>query len=111
MLRRLEQARLALRRLHVEVLVGEVGRHPAAGGPRHEPDLDQVRLMHVLDRLGLLRQRYRYGVEPDRAALELLDERLQQPAVERLEADGVDVEHREGGACGLDRRASVAAYL
>src|SRR6266581_4894844 len=110
-LRGSEQARLPLRRLLAEVLIGQVGCHPSARGPSHEADLDQVRLVHVLDRLGLLRQRYGDGVEPDRAPLELLDQRLEQAAVERLQAEIVDVEHRESGARGLDRRAAVAANL
>src|SRR5439155_13738639 len=53
-LRGSEQSRLALRRLLAEVLVGQVRGYTAACGPSHEADLNQVRLVNLLDRLGLL---------------------------------------------------------
>src|ERR1700688_1535365 len=78
-----------------EVPVSELGGNPASRGARQEPDLDQVGLVHILDRLRFLREGGGNGVEPNRPALELEDQRLQKLAVERLQAQLVDLEHAQ----------------
>src|SRR6267143_1709696 len=85
----LEQARLLRSWVwwdQAQVPVRQLGGDSTPGGAGQEPDLDQVRLVHVLDGLGLLRQRRGDGVEADRPSFELQDEGLQEPPVERLEA-------------------------
>ncbi len=59
-----------------EVFVGARGRDAAARRAIEEADLDQIRLVDVLDRVLLLADRGRQAVEPDRAAAELVDDRL-----------------------------------
>ena len=60
--------------------------------------LEQVGLVDVLDRVGLLADRGGERVHAHRAAAELLDDREEQPAVDLVEAVGVDLEQREGVA-------------
>src|SRR5437773_5516974 len=91
--------------------VGEVRRHPSPSRPGQETDLDQVRLVDVLDRLWFFRERGRQRVEPDGPALELDDHGLQQPAVQRLEADLVDLQHGKRVPGDVDGRPAVAAHL
>ena len=91
--------------------VSELGGDPASRGTRQEPDLDQVWLVHVLDRLRFLREGSGNGVEPNRPALELEDQRLQQLAVERLQAQLVDLEHAQRQPRRVDGRAPIAAHL
>ena len=57
--------------------------------------LEQVGFVDVLDRVRLLADRRRQRVDADGAASELLDDGEQQPAVDVVEAVGVDVEERE----------------
>ena len=60
-----------------------------------EAELEQVRLVHVLDRVGLLAERDRERREPDRAAAELVRDRPQELAVDALEAGLVHLEELE----------------
>src|ERR687888_402073 len=55
-----------------EMPIGELGGHPPPRGPLQEPELQQVRLVHVLDRLGLLAHRRRECGEPHRAPVEFV---------------------------------------
>ena len=76
------------------MLAAELGHDPAARRALEEAELEQVRLVDVLDRLGLLAERDRERREADRPAAELLDDRAQQLAVEALEPRLVDLEQR-----------------
>ena len=67
----------------------------AARGAGDETLLDQERLDHILDRTALFAHRGRQIVHADRAAFEFLDDREQQFAVQRVEAQRVDFEHVE----------------
>ena len=67
--------------------------------------------MHVLDRLGLLGQGCSQGVEPNGPSLELQDHGFEELAVERLQADLVDLQHVECVPRDVDGRAPVAAHL
>ena len=78
------------------MLAAERGDDAAAGGPLEETELEQVRLVDVLDRVRLLAQRDRQRGKPDRAAVEALDDGAQQLAIDRLEATLVDLEQLEG---------------
>ena len=71
----------------------EVGGDPALRRPVDEPEPEKERLVHVLDRLGLLGQDGRERRDPDRSGRELLDDRGQQLAIGRIEALVVDL-HR-----------------
>ena len=77
------------------MLAPELRHDPPTRRALDEPELEQVRLVDVLDRLGLLAQRDRERREPDRAASEALDDRAQERAVEPLEPGLVDLEQLE----------------
>ena len=69
---------------------------PPARGALQEAELQQVRLVDVLDRVGLLAERDGERREADGPAAELERDRLQQLAVGALEAVVVDLEQLEG---------------
>src|SRR5258708_32303030 len=67
--------------------------------------------MGGLDRLRLLRQRGRDGVEADRPAFEFEDDGLEQLAIQWLEAELVDVQHGQRLLGDFQRCSTVAADL
>ena len=73
----------------------ELGDDASARRALQESELEQVRLVDVLDRLRLLAERDRERREADRAAAELLDDARRSVAVEPLEPRLVDLEQRE----------------
>ena len=89
----------------------ELGDDAPARRPLQEAELEQVRLVDVLDRVRLLAERHRERREPDRAAAELLDDRAQQLAVEPLEAGLVDLEQLERLLGDLARDDAGVAHL
>ena len=97
----------------VEAEVGVRGRHrdaPAWRAGEH-PLLDQERLVHVLDRLGLLADADRQRRQADRAAAELAAQGVEDGAVDLVEAELVDPEQRQPGARDVGRDVAVAADL
>ena len=86
-----------------DVRAAELRDHAAARGALDEAELEQVRLVDVLDRVRLLAERDGERREPDRAAVELLDDRAQEVAVDPLEPELVDLEQLERLA--RDRRS------
>src|SRR5438034_502645 len=79
----------------VDVGAAEIRNDPAARRALDEPELEEVRLVDVLDRLLLLAEGDRERREPDRPAAELDRDRLQQVAVGALEPDRVHLVERE----------------
>ena len=73
------------------------GRDPAARGALEEAALEQERLVHVLDRLGLLAHRDRERGEPHRLARERAAQRGEHRPVDLVETERVDLEQRERG--------------
>src|SRR5262245_41517531 len=88
-------ARGPARRREPEVPIGRHGGHAPARGALQEPTLDEERLQHVLDRVALLADRVREVVDSNRSAAELLHHRAEELAIHDVQADRVDVEHRE----------------
>ena len=78
-----------------EVLVGGGHRDPPAWGAGDHALLDQERLVHVFDRVGLLADADRDRGQPDRAAVELLAHRRQDRPVDLVEPEVVDAEQRQ----------------
>src|SRR6266498_2297550 len=72
--------------LDPEVAVGQLRHHAAPWRAGQQARLDQEGLVDVLDRLRLLGNGRGDGVQADGPASELVDHRLQDPAVEELEA-------------------------
>jgi hypothetical protein len=56
---------------------------------------DQERFVHVLERRRLLSYDHRQGPEPDRTALVLDDQRLEQPPVHLVEPALVHLQHAQ----------------
>src|SRR5581483_10190349 len=88
-----------------DVLAPEQRDDAAARRALQEAELEQVRLVDVLDRLRLLAERDGEVRESDRPAVEPFDDRPQELAVEALEARFVDLEEGERlvGDLGRDR--------
>jgi len=64
----------------------------SAGSASQESELDQERLVHVLDGVFLLAHGHGQGLDPHRAAGELLDDGLQDPAIHLVESPLVHVQ-------------------
>ena len=88
-----------------DVLVGGVERDAPTWRAGDHPLGDQERLVHVLDRLGLLTDADRHRRQPDRTAVELGAQRGEDRPVDLVEAAIVDAEQRQpvAGDVGVDR--------
>src|SRR5579884_1544605 len=84
-------------RLQPQMLERASGRRPSPGGAFDQAALEQVGLVHVLDRVLLLSHGYRQGGEAHRAAAELLADRPQDLAVQAIEPLSVYLEQVERG--------------
>ncbi len=89
----------------------ERGDRAAARSSLQEAELQEVRLVDVLDRVRLLAQRRRERVEADRAAGVLLGDRPQQLAIEPFEPRFVDLEQLERFARDRRRDHSLVTHL
>ena len=76
-----------------------------------EAELQQVGLIDVLDRVLLLSEGDGKSRQPDRAAAELVRDRLEQLTVDALETLAVDLEQLEGLAGDLVRDHTCMAHL
>src|ERR671924_1001372 len=76
-----------------------------------EPELEQVRLVDVLDGVGLLSDGGSERRQAHRTAAELLDHRRQDRQVELVESPLVDLEQLEAGASDVARDAAVVTDL
>ena len=72
----------------------------SARRPIEKADLNQVRLVDVLDGVRLLGNRRRQAVDDDRAAVEFVDDRPEQATIAHVEAEGVHVEQGCSAAVG-----------
>ena len=93
------------------MLVGAARGGAAAGGAVEEAVLQEVRLVDVLDRVGLLADGRGEGVHARPAAAELLDDGEEEAAVHLVEAVGVDLEEGEGVAGDGDGDGAVGPDL
>src|SRR5262245_63784487 len=75
--------------------IGEWGGLASASGALEEPFLDEERLVHVLERRGLFTHHYRQGVETDRTALVLGDQRVEETSIHFVEAALVHAEQSQ----------------
>ena len=105
----LEEALAVGRRLEAEMGEGVRRRHPPARRALDEAALQQVRLVDVLDRVLLLVHGHRERRQTDRAAAEAHADRVQDLAVQPVQALVVDLEHvqRGVGGRGVDRAVAV----
>src|SRR5678816_289633 len=104
----LPQGRILFRRCEAEVLVSARGRHTAARRAIEEACLNEEGLVNVLDRVLLLVNSGGETVDPDRPAVELIDDRSQQLAIHFVEPVLVHLEqlqrvdrhgHRDAALC------------
>src|SRR5918999_1767818 len=86
-----EEAVRAAAARRADVDAAELRDHAAARRALQEAELEQVRLVDVLDRVGLLPERDRERREPDGAAAELVRDGRQKLPVGPLEPDAVDL--------------------
>src|SRR5439155_7554941 len=94
-----------------EVGASQLGDDAPAWRPLDEPELKQVRLVHVLDRVPLLAERDCKRRQPDRPATETLDDRAQQLAVDAFEPLLVDLVQLERLARDLNRHDALVSNL
>src|SRR5919201_3846788 len=94
-----------------DVGAAEVGNHTPARCALDEAELEEVRLVDVLDRFLLLAERDRERREADRAAAELDRDRVEQLAVGALEADRVHLVQLERLEWDLERDRSLVPDL
>src|ERR1700680_2565150 len=87
-----EAARGAVARRQAEVLVGAPGGHAAARRALQEALLDEVGLVKVLERAGILPHPRGQALQPGRAAVVVGDQRAEELAVHVLEAVLVHLE-------------------
>ena len=86
---------VALRRRggrQLQVGVGQGRGGPAARGAGQKAGLDQERLVHVLDGVPFLAHGNRQGLDPHWPTGELLNDRLQDPAIHLVEPPLVHVQ-------------------
>ena len=78
------------------MLVSKARHNTPSRSTRNEAKLQQVWLVHILNRLRVFTRAGGQRIQPDRAAIELLDDRQQQVAVGLIEADMVDLQRIQG---------------
>src|SRR2546430_16388077 len=95
--------------------VGSARDHAPARGAHQESLLDEERLGDVLERAALLAERRRKTIDTDRAAVEALDDRREELAVQGVEPQTIHLEQVERGvgdrfvdaSLGADRKSVV----
>src|SRR5687768_2950614 len=93
---RLPQSRILPRRCQAEILVGAGGRDTAARSAIEEPRLNEEGLVDILDGVLLLVNRRGQAVHANRTAVELVDDRAQQVAIDLIESLIIDLEQLQG---------------
>ncbi len=93
------------------MLAAQRGNHPPARRALQEAELEQIRLVDVFDRVRLLAERDRERREADGPALELVRDRVEQIAVDALEADVVHFEQLEGLGRDVQRDLTAVTNL
>ena len=93
------------------MLAPELRHDAAARGSLDQAELEEVRLVDVLDRVLLLPERHRQGREPDRPAVELVHDRAEEIPVDPLEPLVVDLEKSQRLAGDIDSHGAVVAHL
>src|SRR5947209_5406948 len=83
------------RRLKLEVLKSPFGRGAAPRSALDQAPLEEVGLIHVLDRVLLLPYGHRQCGQPDRAAGKLFADRAQDLPVQPIEPFVIDLEQIE----------------
>ncbi len=96
---------------HAQVPERRQGGDAAARRALQVALLDEVGLDDVLDGAGLLADAGGDVVQPHRAAVEAVDDSLQQLSVHHVEALGVHIEHRQGALGDVLRDAAVALHV
>jgi hypothetical protein len=90
---------------------GVGGCNSSLGRALQKADLQQVRLVDVLQRVALLADRGCQRLDADGSAVELVDDRREERAVHGLEADVVDVEELERFAGHAATDDAVGAHV
>ena len=78
------------------MLIGQPGRHTSSRSAIQKADLDQKRLVDLLQGILFFRQAGGQGIQPHRASIVFLDDGEQQPPIEVVEAVGVDPVQLQG---------------
>jgi hypothetical protein len=93
------------------VIVSQLGRNTAPGRPLKETDLQQVRLVHIFDRIDLFAEHRGYRIHPNRAAAEPFDDGSQQFPIDVIEAVLIDIQKLQSIAGNRRRDFTCSSYL
>ena len=93
------------------MLVGTACDAAAAGRARQKALLQQIRLIDILERYGLLADRRRERLETDRSAVVKLDDAAQHPPISRIEPQLVHFEAQQRGIGDFFRDDTISAHL
>src|SRR5215213_605036 len=97
-LRSTEESRLLVeecRCLDSQMGVGALGCDSATGSSLEKTELDEIRLVDIHDRIGFFTDCRCQRLDTDRSATEFFDNRTKNSAVNVVESEVVDIEHRQ----------------
>lgn len=93
-----------------DVLIGCLSGKTATRGTGEEADLHEIRLADIFDGRALFADSGRNGVDPDRTAIELINDRLQDLIIQIIKSDLIDMK-RSQRLCGNIRRDRAPLHL
>src|SRR5262245_7179667 len=96
---------------NAKVLVGESGDDASSGCALKKADLEKIGLVHVLNGIDFFAQNGSDRVYANRTAIESLDDRAKQLAIDFVEALGIDIHQLQCVVRDFRRDASVSLDL
>lgn len=93
-----------------DVLIGCLSGKTAARGTGEEADLHEIRLADIFDGRSLFADSGRNSVDPDRTAIEFMNDRLQDLIIQIIKSDLIDMK-RSQRLCGNIRRDRAPLHL
>ena len=93
------------------MFVGPRRRDPTTRRSLEEPELEQIRLIHIHDRICFLTGRGGNGVDAYWSTAELLDNGLQYPTIGVVQPQLVNFQHLESRARHLRRDHAARTHL
>src|SRR6266571_4475104 len=94
-----------------QMLVSKARHNTPSWSTRNEAKLQQVWLVHILNCLRIFAGAGGQRIQPDRATIELLDDRQQQVAIGLIETDMVNLQRIQGRLSYFPRNHAVGSYL
>src|SRR6478752_6167693 len=99
------------RRREAQMLVGTSRCNTAAGGALEKSELDQIGFVDIHDRIGFFTGGGGKRLNPNRTAIELVDDRNENTAVNVVESKLVDIQHLERAHGNIARDLAITMNL